>query len=78
MTLNSTSAAADGGLFERERETDRETDRVKENNNDQWLLSLIIHIIPHPLPKTHLHKSKKAIYHSRPKCTAVEDYRTSQ
>lgn len=63
VTENNTSAAADGGLLERERQTWRERERITSG------LSLIIHIIAHPLPKTHLHKSKKAIYHSRPKCT---------
>lgn len=78
VTRISTSAAADGGLLEREgeRRTGKQTER--KNNNHQWLPSLIIHIIPLSLPKTHLHKSKKAIHHWRLNCTPAEDYRTSQ
>lgn len=60
----------------RERWRKRQKTWRKENNNNQWLLSLIIHIIATPLPKTHLHESKKTIYHSRPKFICVEDWTT--
>lgn len=63
------SAAADGGLLETWKQTGKQTER--EN------IYGLLHIIIHPVPVTHLHKSKKAIHHPRAECMAVKDCQKS-